>query len=215
MYKVAYVLYVAVLCVGAWSAIGVAQSTKDTGGVKGKVRASANGKAVAGATVTVQDGEREVATATTNDKGDFVLNNLPIGTYTLTFRKPGLRVGSIPNVAVRKGKIVSLRDTLELPVDEGTLAFVRGSVFNEAGRSVPGVRVEIARVEGEGNARRLTTGVTGLTGEFAFRLSPDPATYRVTIKANGAETETKDVTIESAAIYRIAFTLRPKTGEGN
>lgn len=213
--KIAYVLCVAVLCLVASSTIGVAQKTNGAGGIKGKVRATANGKAVAGATVTVLDGEREVATATTNDKGDFVVNNLPVGTYTLTFRKPGLRVGSIPNVAVKSGKTVSLRDTLELPIDEGTLAFVRGSVFNEAGRSVSGVRVEIARVEGEGIARRLNAGVTGLTGEFAFRLAPEPATYRVTIKADGAETETKDVTIESAAIYRIAFTLRPKAGEGN
>lgn len=213
--RIVYVLCVAVLCVGASSTICVGQNTNGAGGIKGKVRATANGKAVGGATVTVLDGDREVATATTNDKGDFVVSNLPIGTYTLTFRKPGLRVGSIPNVAVKSGKTVSLRDTLELPVDEGTLAFVRGSVFSEAGRSVPGVRVEISRVEGEGGVRRLNAGVTGLTGEFAFRLAPDPATYRITIKANGAETETKDVTVDSATIYRISFILRPKPSEGN
>ncbi len=207
--RVADIAFVAALCI-AWS---ITASAQGTGGVKGKVR-TADGKTVAGATVTVQDGEREVATGTTNAKGDFVVTNLPVGTYTLTFRKPGLRVGSIPGVVVKSGKTVSLRDRLELPVDDGTLAFVRGSVFNEAGRSVPGVRVEIARVEG-GVAKRLNAGLTDRTGQFGFRLSPEQATYRVTIKADGAETETKDVTVESATIYRIAFTLRPKSGEGN
>ena len=59
------------------------------------------------------------------------------------------------------------------------------------------------------STKRLDSRVTGETGEFVFRLPPDTAKYRVTLKANGAETVSKDVEVDSPAVYRIALTLKP------
>ena len=98
-----------------------------------------------------------------------------------------------------------------LGIDEGSLAFVRGSVFTESGLSVPNVRVEIARVTSEKSIEKLDSRITGETGEFVFRLPPDVAKYRVTLKADGAESNSRDVEIDGAAIYRVALTYKKKS----
>jgi hypothetical protein len=131
------------------------------------------------------------------------------GTYSLKFRKPGLSVGTIDAVDIRAGKTRALGDRLVLSIDEGSIAFLRGSVFTEAGRSVPGVRVELVKVISENSVEKIDARLTGETGEFVFRLSPEKAKYRVTLKADGAQAASKEVEIDSAAIYRVALTLMP------
>ncbi|HYE66470.1 MAG TPA: carboxypeptidase-like regulatory domain-containing protein [Pyrinomonadaceae bacterium] len=179
-----------------------------TGSIKGKVRLE-SGSAAAGVNVIAQQGEREVKRAVTDRKGEFNIAGLAPGIYSLTFRKPGLSVGTVENIEVRAGKVRELRDRLYLSIDEGSLAFIRGSVFNPAGRSVPGVRVELARVEADGTAKKIDGRMTNETGSFVFRLVPDAAKYRITIKADGAEPAAKDVEVDGAAVYRIALTLTP------
>jgi hypothetical protein len=67
----------------------------------------------------------------------------------------------------------------------------------------------VARVEADGTLKRLDSRVTTEYGSFAFRLPPEPARYRVTVKAERMETATSDVEIDSAAIFRVAVTLTP------
>jgi hypothetical protein len=178
------------------------------GGIKGKVR-DERAEVLSGVTVIARQGEREVARTTTNRKGEFVIDRLEPGRYGLTFRKPGLSTGTLEDVSVRAGKIGSLSDHLILKVDEGSIAFLRGSVFTPEGRSVRGVRVELARLEADGTAKKIDGRLTSESGEFVFRLTPDAAKYRLTVKADGAEPATKDVEIDGAAIYRVALSLEP------
>jgi hypothetical protein len=185
---------------------GLAQD-KTTGAIKGKVRVEKGSPA--GAAVILRQGDREVTRTTTDKKGDFQIARIAPGVYGLTVRKPGLAVGSIEGVEVKAGKTRSLGDRLVLSVDEGSIAFVRGSVFNESGRSVPGVRIELARIIDEQSTEKLDARVTGETGEFVFRLPPDAAKYRVTMKANGAQVDTKDVAVDGPAVYRVALTFKP------
>jgi hypothetical protein len=56
--------------------------------------------------------------------------------------------------------------------------------------------------------QKLDSRITGETGEFVFRLPPDPAKYRVTLKADGTEPSSKDVEVENAAIYRVSLTYK-------
>lgn len=178
-----------------------------TGSIKGKVRLE-NGGAAAGVAVIATQEEREVARVTTNRSGDFTLANLPPGLYTLTFRRPGLRVGTLPNVPVEAGRTRTLRDRLYLPVDEGTLAFINGSVFTEDGRSIPGARIELHRLNADGTTRRLEAQYANDMGAFAFRLAPDAARYRVTARREGMESSARDIDVDGAAVYRVALTLR-------
>lgn len=179
---------------------------KSTAAIKGKVRVEKG--SAAGVTVLLLQGEREVARTTTNKSGDFTLAHVSPGTYSVKFRKPGLAVGTIADVEVKAKQTRSLGDHLYLTVDEGSIAFLRGSVFNESGNSVPGVRVELAKIVNEQSTQKLDSRITGETGEFVFRLPPDSAKYRVTVKGDGAEVTSKDVEVDGAAIYRVALTYK-------
>lgn len=186
----------------------MAQKGASTGGIKGKVRGE-SGAALGGVAVIARQGEREVARAETGGKGEFALTGLAPGVYGITFRKPGLSVGTLEGIEVRAGKVRELSDRLIMKVDEGTLAFVRGSVFTTDGRSVPGARVEIARRESDGSMRKLDGRITNETGSFVFRLTPEAASYRITVKIDGAGPVSKNVEVDGAAVYRVALSLSP------
>ncbi len=185
-----------------------AQDERSTGGIKGKVRVD-DGATASGVSVSARHGEQEVAHTTTNGKGEFEFRGLKPGTYGLTFRKTGLSVGRMENVEVRAGKIKSLNDRLFLPIDEGSIAFLRGSVFDQSGKSFRGATIELALIQPDGTLKKLTSRVSNDTGAFAFRLTPTTARYRVTAKADGMQTASEDVEIDGAANFRVALTLNP------
>ena len=181
---------------------------KSTGSIKGKVRVEVG--TAADVTVIVREGEREIRRASTDKNGDFLVSRLAPGRYGLTFRKPGLSVGTIEDVEVKPGKTRSLGDRLVLTIDEGSIAFIRGSVFSSEGRSVANAKVELAKVLEDGTAKKIDGRLTTETGTFVFRLSPDVAKYRVSVKTQGSEPIIKDVEIDGAAVYRVALSLPPK-----
>ena len=181
---------------------------KSLGGIKGKVRVETG--SASGVTVVVRRGDTEVTRVETQKGGDFSVARLTPGIYGLTFRKPGLSIGTIEDVEVKAGKTRTLGDRLLLTIDEGSIAFLSGSVFSADGRSVPGAKVELARILDDGSAKKIDGRLTTETGSFKFRLSPDAAKYRVSVKAEGAEPVTKDVDIDGAAVYRVALNLPSK-----
>jgi hypothetical protein len=183
---------------------------RSTGGLKGKVRVETG--TPSGVAVVVRQGEREVARGVTDKKGEFLVSRLIPGLYGVTLRKPGLSIGTIENIEVKAGKTRSLGDRLILSIDEGSIAFIRGSVFNQDGRSVPNVRIELAKIQDDGSAKKIDGRITNEIGAFVFRLAPDLAKYRVTAKPSGAEPVSKDVEVDGAAVYRVALsvTVPPK-----
>lgn len=187
------------------SSVCLAQD-KATGAIKGKVRVEKGSPS--GVAVILLQGEREVSQSVTDKKGDFQLSRVVPGSYSVKFRKAGLAVGTIDDVAVKAGQTRTLGDRLYLTIDEGSIVFIRGSVFTEDGRSVPGVRVDLARISDQDSIQKLDSRITGETGEFVFRLPPDLARYRLTLKADGTEPSSKDVEVENAAVYRIALTYK-------
>ena len=181
---------------------------KSFGSLKGKVRVETG--TPSGVTVVVRRGQTEVTHVTTEKNGEFLIPRLAPGVYGLTFRKPGLSIGTIEDVEVKAGKTRSLGDRLILTIDEGSIAFLSGSVFTAAGRSVPNAKVELARILEDGSVKKIDGRVTTETGSFKFRLAPDPAKYRVSVKTGGDEPVSKDVDIDGAAVYRVALSLPAK-----
>src|SRR5687768_16163603 len=173
---------------------------KSLGTIKGKVKVETG--TPSGVTVVVRRGETEVTRVQTAKGGDFVVSRLSPGIYGLTFRKPGLSIGTIEDVEVKAGKTRSLGDRLVLSIDEGSIAFLSGAVFSADGRSVPNAKVELARIMDDGTTKKIDGRLTTETGSFKFRLSPDAAKYRVSVKTDG-EAVTKDVDVDGAAVYRV------------
>ena len=196
----------AVILAAAGMALG---QDKSLGAIKGKVRVETG--TPGGVTVVVRRGETEVARSTTEKNGDFLVSRLSPGIYGLTFRKTGLSIGTIEDVEVKAGKTRSLGDRLVLTIDEGSIAFLSGSVFNAAGRSVPNAKVELFTILADGSTKKIDGRITTETGSFKFRLSPEPGKYRVSVKTDGAEPVSKDVDIDGAAVYRVALLLPPKS----
>jgi len=179
---------------------------RSSGSIKGKVRVETG--TPAGVAVLVRQGEREVTRGLTDKKGEFVVNRLTPGLYGVTLRKAGLSIGTIENIEVTAGKTRSLGDNLVLAIDEGSIAFLRGSVFNEDGRSVPNVKIELAKILDDGTVKKIDGRVSNEIGAFVFRLAPDKAKYRVTAKPSGGDPVSHDVDVDDAAVYRIALSIK-------
>ena len=189
------------------TAVNASGQDKATGGIKGKVKVETGSPL--GVSVRVRQGDREVAHGSTDRNGDFTIQGLAPGLYGLTFRKTGLSVGAVEDIEVKAGKVRSLGDRLILSIDEGSIAFLKGSVFDEVGRSLRNARVELSRILDDGTLKKIDGRVTSETGSFVFRLTPDPAKYRITAKADGMQTASKDLEVDSAVVYRIAISLLP------
>jgi len=185
-----------------------AQKNKTTGSIKGKVKTE-SGDSAEGVRVTARQGEREVASASTDRKGQFEIDRLAAGRYDITFRKQGLSVAEVKDFEIVAGKSRSLGGNLVLPIDEGSLVFVKGSVFTEEGRSLRGARVELARIDADGRVKKIDGRVSNESGSFSFRLPVETARYRVTARMDGMTAASKDVEVEGAAVYRVALALRP------
>lgn len=180
---------------------------QDTGGVKGKVK-NDRGNALAEAKVTAKQSDKDIKSALTNAKGEFVLDGLKPGVYNLVFSKQGYASGTLYNFEVVKKKIRDLSGrNLILSVDQGTLVLVKGSVFDADGRSVPGAKVLIERIMNDGSLKKVTTTYSSESGEFTFKFPEAPAKFRVTASVK-EKSASKELVVDTAAVYRLAISLK-------
>lgn len=176
-----------------------------TGGIKGKIRAS-NGSGISGATVTVrQDGE-DLKTVKSDNKGNFLLEGVKAGKYNVVFSKSGYSSGLMTDVEIVEKKVKNLGDRLILNVDQGSLVIINGSVYNQAGFAVYGASIKVERILSDGSTKRVNTGYTSRSGEFTFRFPDETAKFRITASAKGSQAS-KEIEVEGAAVYRLALNL--------
>lgn len=171
-----------------------------------------NGDAITGATITAHKDQHEAGTARSGKNGEFILDGLQPGLYNFSVEARGYAEGIKYDVEVKPGKTRELGGNLLLQVDRGSQVIIRGSVFWKDGTSVPACDVEVALVGTTGQARFLTTLATGISGEFSYRRPEGKATYRFTSKCHGV-TASRDLTVQSAAIYTTSVLLPINRGE--
>ena len=176
-----------------------------SGGVKGKVRTN-GGDGIANAAVIIRQDSKDIKSVKSDAKGNFVINGLASGKYTVVFDAKGYSSGILYNVEVKDKNTRNLGDRLILSVDKGSLVIVIGSVFYREGTSVTGAKVEIERVHADGSTKSLGSGFSSVSGEFTFRQPEGMSKLRVTAKFKGAS-GSKDIEVDNAAIYRLAITL--------
>lgn len=176
-----------------------------TGGLKGKIRNS-KGDGLPDVSVTVRREGADAKSVRSDAKGNFVMDGLQTGSYNLVFEASGYGAGVLYNVEVKKDKVRDLGDRLILTVDQGTQVIVKGSVFNQDGRSVTGAKVEMERLNADGTTRKIGSVYTNVSGEFTFRQAEGANKFRVTATLKDA-TASKEVEVSMAAVYRLAITL--------
>jgi len=72
-------------------------------------------------------------------------------------------------------------------------ALVRGSVFLESGRTLPGATVVLSPKENP--KKKLQEQTSSPQGEFAFRVPPGPSLYILTASMKGFEPASKEVEV--------------------
>jgi histidine triad (HIT) family protein len=165
----------------------------------------------ADATITARHDQKEVKETHSSRNGEFVLDGLQPGIYTFVVEAKGYAT-AFRSGEVKAGKTRELGSNLILMVDRGSQVVIRGSVFYKDGTSVPGCEVQVAMVGSNGEEKPLTTLFTGISGEFSYRRPEGKATYRFTAKFRGV-TATRDLTVESPAIYTTSVLLPVNRGE--
>lgn len=193
-------LHIALIVLVALTASTFAQS----GGVKGKVKSN-RGSGIPNATVTARQSGKDIKTVRADAKGSFQMTGLQSGVYTFVFDADGYATGSMAGVEV-KGGVRDLGDRLILLPDQGTQVIINGSVFYKEGVSLGGAKIEIERQNADGSWKKMTTMYTTIQGEFTFRQPEAAAKFRITAKYKGAE-GSKELEVNTAAIYRLAITL--------
>jgi len=178
---------------------------QSTGGAKGKVR-NQKGDGLSGATITARLNGEDVKTVKTDTKGNFEMNGLKSGVYNFVIDRSGYNAGIKYNVEIKDGKTINLGDNLVLMVDQGTLVLLNGSVFNQDGRSITGAKIEVEKINSDGSTKKIATGYTNYSGEFALRQPEGNATFRITATFKGVS-GSKEIVVDSAGRYSTAITL--------
>lgn len=88
---------------------------------------------------------------------------------------------------------------------KNSFAVIAGTVFRHNGFSLPGAEV-LAALPAEGRKKQEWKGFTDTRGEFAIRVPAGPASYTLSIKANGYQPQEK--TVDVAGEERVEFTFR-------
>lgn len=191
-------LLITVLCL-------VPALAQGTGGVKGRLR-NVRGELIAGATITARQNSKDIRSAKTGSKGEFLLDGLDAGVYNILFDAKGYSSGVRFNVEVKQNKIKDLGDRLTLTVDRGTRVLIKGSVFFKEGTSAAGAVVEMTRVGADGSVQKLGQATTNYLGEFSFSQPEGAAKLRFKATYQNG-TGTKDIDVDSAMVYRLGISL--------
>ena len=203
-YSIALLWRLAAVIVLSAGFVGSA-AAQENGGVRGRVR-TLSGSGIPNATVTARKDGVEIKTVTADSKGNFTLDGLEAGRYNLVFDAPRYSSGVLYNIEVKRKKTTGLPDRLFLTIDQGTIIVVRGSVFYREGTSLGGASVKLEQVNADGTTKNLGTTTTGISGEFIFKRPEGQAKLRLTASFKGVE-GTREIEVDSAAIYRLAILL--------
>lgn len=90
-------------------------------------------------------------------------------------------------------------------------ALIAGTVYRPPGFALPGAQVVIAPEQTEINGVKLkkAEAVTNARGEWALRVPPVPAKWRVDVKVNGYRPEQRLVSVEGEQRFDLSVVLEP------
>lgn len=185
-----------------------------TGTLKGKVEGE-KGKPLADVDVRVMSSRsREIKEGKTDATGHYQLELEP-DSYTVSFDAEGYSGGTLRDMQqVEESKATEVK-TIQLTKAKRT-SKISGAVFDARGVSLAGVHLKLARVPTEEEVKEKKKVdslnrdyVTNNHGEFAFRLPPVRARYRVTASLDGYKTQTKFVDVSESEGVPLAFNLEP------
>jgi uncharacterized surface anchored protein len=180
----------------------------EKGAIKGKVE-NESGKAINGAQVVAERDGEEVKRVKTNEKGEFIIEELEVGDYLITADAEGYKsVQIIRRFKVESGKTTKIDSKIVLPASK-TGSLIRGAVFTERGFSIAGAKVEIELLDPKGDKFKKQY-TTNSAGEFAFRVPETGGKYQISASASGFEKLIQTIELSSGESRSLAFSLKAK-----
>jgi hypothetical protein len=155
---------VAALCIQS------TQAQQTLGGITGEVTDSSGG-VIPNATVTVV-GEQTGLTRSvkSNGSGEYLLVNLPIGSYTLTYTADGFEVQKTPHIVVQADRTASVNASLKVGDAKGETVTVEASPLINAVDTTNGYVLDPGQIESTPLPTGSFTGVailsTGVNAEL-------------------------------------------------
>jgi hypothetical protein len=141
-----------------------ADSTKGKGAITGTVT-DRTGAVLPGAAATVTDGARLTQTATTNERGEYSIQGLPAGTYSITVSAPAFKDFHSDGLALSAGQSIPIDAVLE---PAGTSTSV-----NVEGQKVSQVETETSQIVGNITQKELVSlGLNGRNFTQLIALTP-------------------------------------------
>ena len=175
------------------------------GAITGRITGGASSGSTAGATVTITGGALDGTSTAADGQGDYVLANLPAGTYTLTFAMTGQTSVVRSNVVVTSGSSTVVNATFTNGGTGGTLS---GTVVDTDGNAVSGVTVTVKK-----GTTQVTTATTDANGQYSIDLAA--GTYSVQFSKTGFNSSTtSNVVITNGGTKVLDVTLSGGTGTG-
>jgi WD40 repeat protein len=165
--------------------------TVTTGTISGTVSA-ATGTGLSGATVTTQPA---TSTVITDAQGNYVINNVAAGTYTVSAALSGY-AGNTTNAVVTAGKPTSANITLQAVPTTGTIS---GTVSASTGGALAGVAVTTQPA--------TSTVTTDAQGNYVIN-SVAPGSYVVSAALSGYVTNTANAAVTAGKATSANITLQ-------
>lgn len=185
-----------------------------TGTLKGKIETE-KGKPIADVDVRAMSSRTRLVKETKTDQSGNYSMELEPDDYTVSFDAEGYTGGTMRDMQqVEEGKTTEVK-TMQLQKSKRT-SLIRGAVFDSRGLSLSGARVKLVRVPSEDeekDKKRIDSLTRDYTtnnhGEFAFRLPPTRARYKLTASHDGYKSETKTVDVSESEAVPLSFSLEP------
>jgi len=182
---------------GKRDSIGVVGGpTTLTGSIRGTVYILGTTTPIKGTTVSIPNSG---FTSTTGDDGKYSLDNVPVGTYTVTALATGYNSESASDVTVSANTVTTKNFSLE-PVTTTTYTLL-GVVKDEAGTPIGSALVEIV----DGNL----SDNTDPDGSYSIS-EVTPGVYDIRASADGFNSSTQGISVTGDTI--VNFTLQAITG---
>ncbi len=178
-----------VLILSAALCMGLPASAQQTlGGITGTV-SDPTGSAIPGVQITAVSAETKlVRTAKTNAQGEYQLNDLPIGTYTLTYTLTGFSTEKIPGITVQADRTVTLPAKLAIGSTSDSVTVEENPLLN-ATDTTNGYVLDKAQIEAIPLPTGSFTGVAilspGVNAELPGGTGANSGLGNAPIWANG------------------------------
>ena len=159
------------------------------GGITGEVT-DPQGSVIPNATVTLVDEQTALTrTARSNETGNYVFVNLPIGSYTLTFAAAGFETQKTPHITVQGNRTATLNAQLKVAAAAGQTIEVDATPLMNAVDTTNGYVMDKAQIDdvplSTGSFTGLATESAGVNAELPSGTGADSGLGNTPIWSNG------------------------------